>query len=404
MLDARLVSAAIASREAYETVSPHIKDTDLTPAGGFWWKLIGEWYARDNLARSVDLSSITALADSRITNPKHRETLLGFGSSLPEPISPANTAQVALELKRFNVGMELAAAIAAQDGKKVAKLHVTYGELLAATSLGSGIRKRTDWTQAVAIDDLFKKVGHENRIPLAPDRLNSRIDGGALPGHHIVIFGRPEMGKSTVSINAAVVMAVRGQRVLYVGNEDQIDVLKARAVCRATNRTWSEAEADQAGTIDLYRKRGAEERLLFVQMSGGGPDALRGQIEEFRPTVLVVDQIRNLEGSGDGLVQKLEENGIAVRKLLLEYGLIGISVTQAGASAEGSPWLGMEDIDSSKTGLPATADLIIGVGANTEMLTRNQRGLSFCKNKLSSASGAREGLIVDIDTSRSKVQ
>lgn len=299
--------------------------------------------------------------------------------------------------------MELAAAIAAQDHKKALKLHATYGALMAATALG-GSRKRSDWTQAVVIDDLFKKVGHENRIPLAPDRLNSRIDGGALPGHHVVVFGRPEMGKSTVSINAAVVMAVRGQRVLYVGNEDQIDVLKARAVCRATNRTWSEAEADQQGTIELYRRRGAEDRLFFVQMSGGGPEALRSQIEEFRPTVLVVDQIRNLEGSGDGLVQKLEENGIAVRKLLLEYGLIGISVTQAGASAEGSPWLGMDDIDSSKTGLPATADLIIGVGADSQMLSRNQRGLSFCKNKLSSASNSKEGLIVDIDTSRSKVQ
>lgn len=399
MLDSQILAASIASREAYNRVSPHISSKDLTPAVGFWYDLVGAWYARDRNAISVDVTALRALGESRIPNPKQRDSLLGAISELATAVSPDNTAQIALELKRRNTGLELAAAIASNDGKKASKLHKAYGELLAATELQV---KKPQWQLAVSIDDLFEKVGSENRIPLAPDSLNGRIGGGALPGHHVVVFARPEMGKSTFSINAAVVLAVRGQRVLYVGNEDQIDILKSRAVSRATNMTWEEAQGNQERAIQLYRHRGAEDRLRFAQLANGSPAALREQIEEFQPSILVLDQIRNLHSDEDGMVQRLESNGQEVRKILLEYGLIGISVTQASGSAEGKVWLDMTDLDSSKTGLPGTADLMIGIGANSDMDTRQQRALSFPKNKLSSAPNAHEGIIVEIDKSRSR--
>jgi KaiC/GvpD/RAD55 family RecA-like ATPase len=209
------------------------------------------------------------------------------------------------------------------------------------------------------------------------------------------------MGKSSFSVNLATVMAANGQRVLYVGNEDQIDNLKARALARAANMTLEQAENDQEAAFAAYERRGLEDRLLFSQLSKGSVEALRARVEEWKPTVLVIDQIRNLESGEDGLPARLEYNGQMVRRLLLDYGLIGISVTQAGGSAEGKVWLTMNDMDSSKTGLPGTADLIIGVGGNADMMARGQRALSFPKNKLSSAENAHEGIIVEIDHSRS---
>jgi hypothetical protein len=301
--------------------------------------------------------------------------------------------------------MELAAAIAGGKPKDQQRLVKLYAELMSATGLsGTNDRARAKFENAAGVSDLFEHVGDERRIPIAPSRLNSRISGGVLPGQHIVLYGRPEVGKSTFSINFAVGMAVKqSQRVLYVGNEDQINILKLRAVARASGMTSDEVSAKRAEAAQLYIERGAEERLRFVQMFDGGPDDLRGIIEEHEPTILVLDQIRNLSGSGDGLVNRLEENGQAVRRLLLEYGMVGLSVAQAGGSAEGRTWLTMNDLDSSKTGLPGTADLMIGVGMNSEMEARNQRALSFPKNKLSSAPGSKEGLVVDVDRSRSSV-
>lgn len=404
MLDAQLVAAAIESRAAWERVNPFLMPDDFTPQGAFWWKLIGEWYDRDRSSSSVDSVALRELGTTRIPNPKHRETILGFLQDLPAGVSPRNSSNVALELKRHNVGMELAAAIAASDDKKLRRLVPLYVELRSATELHS--RRQVKYEHAAPVGELFDKVGSAQRIPLYPSSLNTRTNGGALPGHHIVIYGRPEIGKSTVVLNMACGFAIAGgERVAYIGNEDQINVLKARAVGRVCGMTSQEMEGRRDEAVRLYTERGGEDRLRFVQMFDGSPEDLRPLIEEFEPSILVVDQIRNVAGeASDGLTQRLEENGQAVRRLLLEYKLVGISVAQAGASAEGKAWLGMNDLDSSKTGLQGTADLLIGIGANAEMQARNQRGLSLSKNKLSSDPRAHEGILVDVDYARCSVK
>lgn len=400
LLDAQLVAAALASREAYNRISPFITAKDLTPAGGFWFALIGEWYAMDKLATRVDKEVIADGGSKKIGNPKHRESLMGFIKELPEAISPANVAQVALELRRHNTGLELASAVAAQNAKEIPRLVKAYSDLLAATELK---QRKGKWQLAAAAADIFRAVGHDKRIALAPAALNSRIGGGALPGHSIGIFGRPDSGKSTFGINLATVGAYTGQRVLYVGNEDQIDVLKSRSMSRMTSMSFQQMEADQDKALRLWRDRGGEERMRFAQLVEGSVKDLPEQIEEFEPTILVIDQIRNLAGEGDGMTQRLESNGIAVRNMLLQYGLIGVSVTQAGGSAEGKLWLEMIDLDGSKTGLPGTLDLMLGIGFNDDLKARGQRAVSFPKNKLSSEPGSTEGIIVDVNFTLSKV-
>jgi hypothetical protein len=189
LLDAQLVSAALASRAAYDRIAPFITAKDLTPAGGFWYGLIGEWYANDRTATRVDREVIAEGGSKKIGNPKHRETLMGFIKELPEAVSAANVAQVALELKRHNIGLELATAVAAQDSKKIPQLVKAYDALLQATELKA---RKGKWQIAADAAEIFRTVGHERRIPLAPASLNSRIGGGALPGHSIGVFGRPD--------------------------------------------------------------------------------------------------------------------------------------------------------------------------------------------------------------------
>lgn len=406
MLDAQLISAGIASRHAWERIVPHFTSKELGPQAGFWFDHVRDWYARDPQAQSVDLPLLLQSAEASIPNPKHRDTLLGWAAELPPAVSPENVAQVALELKRHNVGMELAAAIGGNDTKRATLLHAQYGSLLQATSLQA--EKRTEWQAAVSVEDLFAKVGQEKRTPLSPLVINDRVGGGALPGHHILIYGRPDAGKSTFAINLAGAMGLRQKRVLYVGNEDQIDVLKARMVSRITGMTWEEVERNKQKAIDLYRKRGAEEYITMLQLTHGTTDALRRKLDELKDIdVLVLDQIRNIEGEGDGLTKQLEHTAKKVRSILLDYSLIGASVTQANDRTERHGqeppmWLTMSDVDSSRTGLPGQADLMIGVGVTTELDQRNQRALSFPKNKLSSKPNAHEGIIVSIDKSRSR--
>lgn len=399
--DGQLIAAAIQSRKAWETVAAHFSVADFSAISKVWIPLINEWYARDPQAQSIDRAALVELGKTRIP-AKHQDMLVGFVRDLPEAPSPENLVYVALEFKRFAVSQQLGAALSSGDEKRIAELLPLYDGLRKATTLESG-KKRSEWDDAPAIEELFDTVGSANRIPIAPAKLNERAGGGALPGHHIVIVGRPEIGKSTVSLNMGMSFVRRQIRTMYIGNEDRIGVLKARGASRLTGMTFAEMEADPEKRNKLFRERGGEDYLLMTQLAHGTVEAIAKRVEEWQPQVIIVDQIRNLNSASktDGMTTKLEALGIEMRALLLTYGLIGVSVTQANPTQH--VFLEMEDIDSSKTGLPAQADLIIGVNANEHMLAQNQRAISLPKNKLSSADDAHEGFIVNIDKHRSRV-
>lgn len=407
MLDSQLIAAAIKSRAVFDRIAPHFTADDFTPISKFWFQLIQQWYAGDRDAAGVDKDLLMELGRKRITNPKHEDSLLGFIRDLPEPPSADNVITVALELKRHNAGAELAQAIASHDDRKIAEMLPYYEELMQATTLVN--KGRTEWQDAVAVEDLFEKVGQENRIPIAPMRLNARLNGGALPGHHIIIFGRPEEGKSLITINMAWGFVKQQLRTMYVGNEDQIDTLKSRAVARATGMSFEECEKKPKTCAKRYRDRGGEEFLLMTQLKHGTMDALERRVDEWKPDVLLVDQLRNVETDGDKMTVRLETLGRKMRDLIIDYGLIGVSVTQAGDKSERynqepPVWLGMGDIDNSRTGLPGTADLILGVGSNSEMKSRRERAISIPKNKLSSQPDSHEGIIVEVDQTLNKVR
>src|SRR5690606_34278645 len=107
-----------------------------------------------------------------------------------------------------------------------------------------------------------------------------------------------------------------------------------------------------------------------------------------KPDVILVDQLRNLKSKEDSRVNQLDEVARGLRDIGKAKKIVVVDVTQAGESAEGKSVLTMTDIDSSKTGVPAAADLLIGVGANKEQEASGFRVLSLCKNKINGYHGA----------------
>lgn len=401
MLDVKLLAAVIASRGAYDRVAPHITEKDLTPPVQFWWGLVKEWYERDRSARFVDVSVIAETGRARIKNAKHTDTLMGLIGNLPDSGSNDNVVSSVVALKRHNAGLELAKAIADHDDDRVKELLPRYQALRESEGLGEAkrVEDARDW------GELDEVVGSGNRVFVAPRKLNDKLNGGALPGHHIGVFGRPEIGKSTVVINMAAGFLHYGQRVAYIENEDNINVTKARLRNRITDMTDAEIARDpeRANRIAVEK---TGDRLLMRHINKSGMDEVERAIDEFQPTVVILNQIRNVGGKGDSLTVRMEQNAIAFRAIIAKARVIGISVAQAHPGEHGRPpkvELGMDDAESSRTGWPAQLDLQVGIGASNEMLQRNQRFLSLPKNKLSSAPDAHEGVVVEIDKSRSKV-
>jgi hypothetical protein len=401
VLEQQVLGAAIADRSAYDKIERHISHKEFTPQTGFWWKILAEYYKRDGNAGSADRAVLLQLGESRITNPKHRDGIL---AALPENcdrISVPNVVSAALGLRCTNRAAEFASAAISGDTNKATALLEEVNELWGKDTFA----EESELIEAAPIEEIFDKVGTEKRIPILPASLNVRVGGGVLPGHHILIFGRTELGKSSFAINLVAGFIKQKQRVLFVENEDAINVLKSRFLCRITGKTWQECEADKGGAISLYKQRGAEDLLRLVHLQPGTIEEIEKECAAFKPAVLVLNQIRNLGSSEEGMTRRIEDNAIKFRSLLSRFNMVGVSVTQASDksdrnSADLPIWLSAGDVDSSRVGLPAQADLMLGIGGNQEMIDRGQRTISICKNKLHSGQQSREGFIIQLDTAR----
>lgn len=402
MIDNHILASCIKSRSAYERVRHFLKPADTTPPIGFWLERVIEYYDRDIHAQNVSLEVLREIGVAQVSNPKQVEGLCAVLSGLPADVSPENVTALVLDLRRRNLVLELAQYESAGDRKKADKAFAELNSVWEMHELQrvSDVEYARDWA------DLDSVIGAACRIPLGIPALDNRIGGGVLPGHHVLIFGRTEIGKSCFTVATAASLVKSGHRVLYIGNEDEINILKARI--RLSILGWNQEQLDKMPNKGL-RLLGeyAGDRLVMAKLTPGSMPEVADLIEKHHPTVVVLDQIRSLDGPGE-MTQRMEHNAIRFRSLLNKHRLIGISVAQAGDrssghNVDGPVFLSAGDVDSSRVGLPGTADLQIGIGCNQDLLSRGLRQLNFAKNKLSSQSNSREPLYVRFDLARSMV-
>ena len=398
MLEQKLLAALMDSREAYEKAAKHIVEDELSPQGKIWLPYIVEWYAGDPAASRVD-REVVAERGKRQLPEKHRETLLGYWKEIPESCSPANVVTDLIEMRRFSVGNRLCAAIQSVKKPQIKQLLEEYGELLGAETLGKSVVRWTEDDQ-----ELRERLSRDKLIKLYPQSLNQRCKGGAARGDHIVVFGRPESGKTMFTVNMVSGFLRQSLLVLYIGNEEDTYKTRKRIICNLASCTPEQFDADTDRVLEMARARGLD-RLRICHMTPGSVPEIEEIVKEVRPDVLVIDQIRNLTAKGDSMTVKLERLGIDIRAILGKYDMLGVSITQARDSEHNNKeWLLMEDMDSSRTGLPGQADLIVGVGVSQQLIDNNQRAISLCKNKLNDDPEGRHGFIVTVDPSRSKVR
>jgi len=170
--------------------------------------------------------------------------------------------------------------------------------------------------------------------------------------------------------------------VLYVGNEDPIDDINMRMVNRLSGMTKEQVLSDPEKADEKSRANGYE-NIVLAPLTPGTPREITALIENHQPDVLVLDQLRNLNMMNDNYVLALESAAKQARQWAKRYSCVVVSVTQAGDSAEGKAVLDMGDVDYSNTGIPAQADVMIGIGANKTHKDNGEVVFSLPKNKVS---------------------
>lgn len=385
MSERRLVAALIQDRAAFDRVDTHLEQADLSEQSRVIVDHLRTYYDRDPEAKRAEADILARDIGRAMTNPKHKETFEELVTALAEvDTSAANVVHDYIAVRKEATAARLGIALATGEG--VADLIAEYEKWSQAEDL----EEQEDDTDVMASPDLSELCADafdkENLVELWPASLNAKLDGGLLPGHHVVIFARPEMGKTMFLVNAMAGFLSQGKRVLYVGNEEPLGPTVVRTTSRLTGLTKAEILEDPDAADAIVNAKGWS-NMVFAKLSPGTPREIEKLVVQYKPDVLVIDQLRNLNVSEDQFVQKLEKAATAARNLGKRHNLVVLSVTQAGDSASGKGVLDMGDVDSSNTGIPAQADLMIGIGATKEDERIGRRIISLPKNKLSGDHG-----------------
>lgn len=392
MLEDNVVASLLADRAAYDALAGVLDPAEFSEWGRLVVRAVGAYYGADPAALSVDHDLLRSALGRTIPNPKHLDSCLRYVAELPPHTSSPNVAREYRLLRRHNVGLRLAAMLATGDHKGAESLLDLY------TDLGRDEGARGD---KLDIAELEEAVDLKGAIRLVPARLNEETKGRLMRGHHIIVFARPEAGKSSFAINMACGFLKQGLKVMHAENEDPLRDVQLRYLARLAGCTIDSLYEPGAIPLAVSDAGAAYGNLAVVELSSGRLSELESLARRGQPDVLVVNQLRNLKAgtAGGNRALELDEIARALRDLGKRYNMVVVSITQAGDSAEQKQVLDMGDIDWSNTGIQAAADLLVGIGSTTELDRQGRRWIALVKNKLS-GKHASFPVKVDFETGR----
>jgi len=383
-MDNKLLNSIYIGRDNFDTLQQYIDSDDFSGAGRVLYTYASEYYNNDPSAQHIDVEVILhKLKRNSIKNVQQYEDILyGF----THDISTINIQDEIVKFKLEQTSDLLVEQLVSEDPNKAEKvrelieLYDTYdsGSITATQAEVSKLFTNVD------IADLLEPFSDANLIPIYPAGLNAKIGGGVTKQSHIVIFARPEIGKSLFAINMGSMMAIRGKRVTFVEMEDPTAATHLRFVSCLTGISRDELRGDPAllpKARKLLAARGYE-NITVCETANGTPRELERIIQETRPDILFVNQLRQLKFKGvDGEVALLARAGNTMRNLAKKYDIVTVSIHQAADEADGKLTLDLRDMYMSKTALQGDIDLALGIGANQEFYDNHRRMISVCKNK-----------------------
>lgn len=385
-MEDKILFAVIKDRKVFERISnlKGIVDNDFSDKAKIIFKEVEKYYGKDISASSCDVEII--LSRLKRAYPKHFEQftliLSRFKNDQDYTSSPINIFEEIVDVRKEALRLRISAALTSGKDKEAEELMEVWFDLKNNSVTQD---ERETLYIAPTVSELVEKTTGKNRIKILPSILNSQIDGGALRQHHILVFARPDAGKSLFALNLSYGFVKQKLKVLYIGNEDPAQDMILRFVQRLTGMDKFKIREDPEKADRIAREKGYE-RFIFKELAPGTPREIRTLVGDLKPDCLVVDQLRNLNMGGhfEKTTTQLERAAQMVRNIGKEFNILPVSLTQAGDSADNKLNLSMRDVDNSKTGIPGAVDLMIGIGVNFEYERLGYRQLSFPKNKLSS--------------------
>ena len=215
--------------------------------------------------------------------------------------------------------------------------------------------------------------------------------GGIGGGNLMIAFARPETGKTAFWVSLCTApegFCSQGAKVHAFINEEPAIRTQIRAISAYTGMTRDEILFDRVQAQRIWSE--IKDNISMFDTVDWSMDDIDAHCEKHKPDIVVIDQLDkvNVSGTYARTDEKLRQIYTSVREIAKRRDCAVIAISQASADAHNRNSISFDQMENSKTGKAAEADLIIGIGrnANTD-LENNIRTLCISKNKINGYHG-----------------
>ena len=256
------------------------------------------------------------------------------------------------------------------------------------------------------IDNLLEQLKDNTKWKFNLPPLREKVNGVG-EGNLIIVFARPEAGKTAFWVNLVSGVdgfASQGAKVCALINEEPAVRTQMRLINAHTGMTFDEIRADKVGANKKWLQ--IKHNIKILDTVSWSLDDVDEFVQKENPDILIVDQLDkvNVKGSFARTDEKLRAIYTGAREIAKRNKCCVIAVSQASADGHGKLQLSFDMMEGSKTGKAAEADVIIGVGHNALLKTNDDsneryRELAISKNKITGWHG-KLGCVIEPELSR----
>jgi replicative DNA helicase len=277
-----------------------------------------------------------------------------------------------------------------------------------ATEIFNG--KEANFTEITGMIDKHKTNVSEDKNPAVTSDISEVIElldvttrwkfnipvlkenvGGIGGGNLMIAFARPETGKTAfwVSLCAGPEgFCSQGAVVHAFINEEPAIRTQIRAISAYTGMTRDEILFDKVQAQRIWSD--IKDNISMFDTVDWSIEDIDAHCEKNKPDIIVIDQLDkiNVSGTYSRTDEKLRQIYTSVREIAKRRDCAVIAISQASADAHNRNSISFDQMENSKTGKAAEADLIIGIGRNANSDLENKiRTLCISKNKINGYHG-----------------
>ena len=270
--------------------------------------------------------------------------------------------------------------------------------------------KEANFNEIVTMIEKHKSGIDEDKVPAVTTNVDEVLDllnvttkwkfnipilkecvGGIGGGNLMIAFARPETGKTAFWVSLCAGpngFAEQGAKVHAFINEEPAIRTQMRAISCYTGMTREEIIQEK----DIAKRIWSEikDNISMFDTVDWSMEDIDSHCEKHKPDIIVIDQLDkiNVTGTFARTDEKLRKIYTNIREIAKRRECAVIAISQASAEADNRNSISFSQMENSKTGKAAEADLIIGIGKNiTSDPSDRTRTLCVSKNKINGYHG-----------------